>query len=523
MANERAFNITGPCIPAIHYMADTRAKLDEIISGYVGKGEYFTINCARQYGKTTTLELLHDRLKSRYTVLNMNFEGKEDYFASLAAFAEGFSLDISECLKRERARGAHIFEAEINTRLPLRELSNRVSRLCAESDKQIVLMIDEVDRAADNNVFLAFLGVLREKYIDRQTGKGATFHSVILAGVHDIKNIKMKLRPEDERGYNSPWNIAARFDVDMSLSDTEIASMLMEYEHDHKTGMNIDNVSKRLYYYTSGYPFLVSLLCKIISDERLCWTREGVDEACKRALKTGNTLFDDVIKNITNHKTFGILVESILLRGEEVPFEISDPDIDRGVMFGILTNKNGKASVSNSVFEAKILNYFVSTNKARSRINNYVADNRARFIDGGKLDMGAVLNRFSTFLRSEYRDEDGGFIEREGRLLFLSFLKPIINGIGHYVVEPETRGSRRMDVVVFFNGEEHIVELKIWRGEQAASDAYDQLAGYLISREQKRGYLLSFCDNKSAPREGGVFIHKGCEITEVIAAYRDTE
>ena len=45
---------------------------------------------------------------------------------------------------------------------------------------------------------------------------------------------------------------------------------------------------------------------------------------------------------------------------------------------------------------------------------------------------------------------------REGRLLFLSFLKPIINGMGHYVVEPETRGSRRMDIVVFYGSQTRV-------------------------------------------------------------------
>ena len=35
---------------------------------------------------------------------------------------------------------------------------------------------------------------------------------------------------------NSPWNIAADFDVDMSFSAEQIAAMLWEYETDHHTG-----------------------------------------------------------------------------------------------------------------------------------------------------------------------------------------------------------------------------------------------------------------------------------------------
>lgn len=62
---------------------------------------------------------------------------------------------------------------------------------------------------------------------------------MILAGVYDIKNLKRKLRPEEGHRYNSPWNIAADFSIEMSFSESEIAGMLQEYEIDHRTGMNI--------------------------------------------------------------------------------------------------------------------------------------------------------------------------------------------------------------------------------------------------------------------------------------------
>lgn len=49
---DRFFNVNGDCKPGQHYMVDIRAKLDEI-KKMVERGEYFTINRARQYGKTT--------------------------------------------------------------------------------------------------------------------------------------------------------------------------------------------------------------------------------------------------------------------------------------------------------------------------------------------------------------------------------------------------------------------------------------------------------------------------------------
>lgn len=35
--------------------------------------------------------------------------------------------------------------------------------------------------------------------------------------------------PDSEKKYNSPWNIAADFNVDLSFTPSEIATMLSEY------------------------------------------------------------------------------------------------------------------------------------------------------------------------------------------------------------------------------------------------------------------------------------------------------
>ena len=55
-------------------MVDITDKIDEIIRDYIECDEYFVINRARQYGKSTTLELLYSRLKKDYLVLDISFE-----------------------------------------------------------------------------------------------------------------------------------------------------------------------------------------------------------------------------------------------------------------------------------------------------------------------------------------------------------------------------------------------------------------------------------------------------------------
>ena len=56
----RYFNTTGICDPQKHYMVGLQQRLAEV-KALVDEGKYFTINRARQYGKTTTLHALAGR------------------------------------------------------------------------------------------------------------------------------------------------------------------------------------------------------------------------------------------------------------------------------------------------------------------------------------------------------------------------------------------------------------------------------------------------------------------------------
>ncbi|MDR1558964.1 MAG: ATP-binding protein [Clostridiales bacterium] len=518
----KKFNVTGLCNPKLHYMVDTSEKINIIIRSYINQGAYFTLNRARQYGKTTTLSFLERELEKDNIVIRMSFEGKSEYFASSEIFAGAIRKHIINSVKSKHKRLSMIWDTPVDQNFPMSYLQERITEFCESSDKNVVLMIDEVDHASDFDVFLDFLGMLREMYLARVDQNIPAFQSVILAGVHDIKNLKRRIRPREKHSYNSPWNIAAECEVDLSFSPSEIVTMLNSYENDHTTGMDANAVAERIFYYTNGYPYLVSSLCKIMDDASLNWSPKGVDKAEGRLLKKDNSLFDDVIKNIENIESFSNLVRQVILGDTSVTFEKRNPVIDLGVMYGILIEKNGKARISNIIFETVIYDYLISVSETRSLTVKY-AEEESTFIRNDKLDVDSILRKFAKFMRSEYRDRDSAFIERQGRLLFLSFLKPIINGTGHYAVEPETRGSRRMDIVVFFGGEEYVIELKIWRGEKAAERGYEQLIGYLESRGQTKGFMLSFTDNKKLPRSGKTFLFNGFEISETIVAYRDWE
>lgn len=75
-------------------------------------------------------------------------------------------------------------------------------------------------------------------------------------------------------------------------------------------------------------------------------------------------------------------------------------------------------------------------------------------------------------------------------------LRPIISGTGNYYVEARTRDFRRTDVIVDYKGEQFIIEMKIWYGDEYNSRGEQQLIDYLDYYHQNKGYLLIFNFNK---------------------------
>ncbi|MCD7761406.1 MAG: ATP-binding protein [Clostridiales bacterium] len=507
----RYFNVNGACNPNRHYMVDLTSRLQEI-RAMVDRGEYFTINRARQYGKTTTIRALEKFLQADYMVVSLDFQNIESAeFGTGSSFVHALTREINKKIRRmeEVPKGVEaqlaILADRTDQQVRMADLMECFSKWCEQAARPIVLIIDEVDTASNNQVFLDFLAQLRAAYLDRDTIP--TFQSVILAGVYDIRNIRRKLRPEEEHKTNSPWNIAADFLVDMSFSVSDIAGMLEEYEADHSTGMNVESMARLLYDYTSGYPYLVSRLCKLL-DERIsrterfsglsaAWTKGGLLEAVKLLVAEKNPLFESLLNKITDYPELRTVVYDLLFTGRAVPYSPWNRSIEVAEMFGFVRNEKGSAVISNRIFESILYNYFMSEEYITSKLYDAGLQEKNQFIAGGHLNVRRILEKFVETFDYLYGDRDEEFLEDTGRRYFLLFLKPIINGVGNSYVEAETRNRERMDVVIDYRGEQFIIEMKIWRGNTYHERGEEQLAAYLDYFHLKKGYMLSFNFNKN--------------------------
>ena len=106
----KEFNTEGTCIPEMHYMVDTSSKIEHITQ-LIDKGKYFTINRSRQYGKTTTMLALENKLKNRMQVISISFEGVgDDPFSTNSAFVRNF---IESCSDTFRFTGIEKEDADI--------------------------------------------------------------------------------------------------------------------------------------------------------------------------------------------------------------------------------------------------------------------------------------------------------------------------------------------------------------------------------------------------------------------------
>ena len=518
----KKFKTTGLCNPSKNYMVDITDRLNKI-KVLIDNGDYFTINRARQFGKTTTLAALERYLKDEYVVLRLDFQaiGTAD-FADEESFVRTLSLLIIRkaskmTLPSEIIDTFNDFVDREANKARLGELFLLFSKWCELSPRPIVFIIDEVDSASNNQVFLDFLAQLRIQYLEREDDEdNPAFQSVILAGVADINHIKGNIRNDNDSKVNSPWNISADFNIDMSLSANGIKGMLDEYEADHNTGMNTKLIADSIYEHTSGYPFLVSRICQIIDEQLVpdkfdslekAWTKQGFNEAIKILLSEKNSLFQSLTGKVTYYPDLKKSIRSILMEGTTLSYSALQESIFQMEMYGFIKNNHNTVAISNRIFETLLYNLFLSDEEIKSSaMFNEGTLAKNIFVEDGRLNMRLVIEHFIKTYTQIFGPLEDKFKEKDGREQFLLFLKPIINGTGNYYIEAQTRDQTRTDVVVDYLGQQDIIELKIWRGQKYNSDGEQQLVKYLEHFGLNVGYMLTFNFNKN--KEQGVKLVK---------------
>jgi hypothetical protein len=204
------------------------------------------------------------------------------------------------------------------------------------------------------------------------------------------------------------------------------------------------------------------------------------------------TLFDSLAKNLENNPDLYALITQIAINGARIPFTITNPVINLGHLYGIIVpSAQGHCQIHNRIFEQRIYAHLIAglLQKEYRGVNRFGGP---EFYSDAGLDVPLILQRFQAFMQEHYSNRNAQFLEREGRLLFLSYLRPIINGRGFDFKEPNVGDERRMDIVITYQNQRYVIELKIWRGPKKHAEGLQQLSDYLDNYGLTEGYLLIY-------------------------------
>ena len=370
----RKFNTRGLCNPKKHYMVDISETVEKI-KAMVDEGDYFCMKRPHQYGKTTTLAALCESMKYDYVVWKLDFQeighssflDEGEFCRSLSEFVLRTAEESDVEIPVSSAKGFRELAEKNPVNGRMYELFAIFSDWCKNSSKSVVLIIDEIDSATNHQVFWDFLARLRALYLQREEElKVYTFLSVILAGVTDVQSVREKMWSDSDHKRIIPWNISARFDIDMSLSEIGIKDMLDEYKADYHTGMNTAAMAFLLWKYTSGYPYLVSRLCQLMdeafhskSSVTMAWSNQGLDEAINIILADEyDPFFKIAMEEIKSLPQIKIQLYDYFMKGNVISWIPDDEEQKILSMHGFIVNKNHTMKIANNLIEMRLYQCF---------------------------------------------------------------------------------------------------------------------------------------------------------------------
>lgn len=168
-------------------------------------------------------------------------------------------------------------------------------------------------------------------------------------------------------------------------------------------------MSEEIYQYTSGYPVLVSTICKRIDEKIIgkenfenpskAWSHEGIEEAVKTILIDSVPLFESMIRHLNEYPRMKKMFQAILFQGSDFSYSPDTKEISLACMFGYAVNVEGKVRIANRIFETRLYNYFLSEEELSSTMGRMAQRDKSYFIQDGQLDMDITLKYLLTTLQ----------------------------------------------------------------------------------------------------------------------------
>ena len=501
----RRFNTEGPVRPDDHYGIPPLSRMDaEELLQLIHDKRYFVLHAPRQTGKTSALIALRDLLNSGaagdYRCVDVNVEpaqvARDDVGRGVRAILSG--LATSARLLGDDYPDS-IWPDVLERVGPEEALKELLTRWCLANPTPLVLLVDEIDSLVGDTL-LSVLRQLRAGYPRRPQGFP---QSVVLCGVRDIRDYRIKSSTGEVIAGGSPFNVAAK---SLRLGDfTEAEAAALMAQHTDETGQPFTDAARRaVWTQTRGQPWLVNALCagacfdsEAGRDRSRAIGVEDINTAREELILSRRTHLDQLAHKLEEERVRRV-VEPILAGGEA---EHSMRDLeyvrDLGLIDGGLPPR-----IANPIYAE------VVPRELGDILQSSLDVDDAWYVDAaGVVDLRKLLTAFATFYgehAEHWLRRFNEYGEAASQLILQAYLQRIVNGGGR--IEREYGlGRGRTDLLVLWPREpgqpsdlweRFVIECKVLRDtdrrslEGTIERGVEQTLGYMGRCGAEEGHLV---------------------------------
>ncbi|MBM3224758.1 MAG: ATP-binding protein [Candidatus Tectomicrobia bacterium] len=482
----RYFNTAGPCQPERHYFLPPERRLT-CVRSLIERHLFFVLHAPRQTGKTTLLNTLAYALngEGQYTALVIDVE-----FLQRTSDVEAGNLALLASIARESTVVLPAAEWAPDPtpwqQSPLRALHDYLRAWSIQCPKPVVLFLDEIDSLRDD----LLISVLRQLRMGYSARPAPFIASLALVGLRDVRDYRANIHAEqDTLGSASPFNIKSDSLTLRNFTASEVHELYAQ--HTAATGQVFQPAALDLIYaLTRGQPWLVNALARQMVEVEVPEATQAITpahvEAAREALILRRDTHLDSLAECLREARVRRVIEPILA-GSTMAMDTLDDDLVYVRDLGLIETTPHLA-IANPIYTEVIPRSLTSIMQA-----NITHEGVWYTRQDGSLDMLALLRAFQTFFaeHSEAWLQRFAYQEAGPHLILMVFLQRVINHGGRIQREFAV-GSGRADVLVEWQQQRYVLELKLWRSERTIPQGIAQLSRYVQRLGEREGYLVVF-------------------------------
>ncbi len=479
--------------------------MDELLR-LVRDKQYFVLHAPRQTGKTSALIALRDLLNSGeagdFRCVDVNVEvgqvARDDTARGIRAIL-GSLADSATLLGDDFPAG--VWLRVLEEMGPENALKGLLTRWCLANPTPLVLLVDEIDSLVGDTL-LSVLRQLRAGYPQRPQGFP---QSVLLCGVRDIRDYRIRASTGEVVAGGSPFNVAAK---SLRLGDfTEKETCDLMQQHVDETKQPITPAARKaIWEQTRGQPWLVNALCagacfdnKAGRDRSRPIDVDDIRAAREELILARRTHLDQLAHKLEEERVRRV-VEPILSGGEG-QHQVRDLEYVRDLG---LIDSGHPPRIANPIYAEVVpreLGYMLQSS---------LDQQPAWYVDdAGALDLGKLLTAFATFYgehAEHWLRRFENYPEAAPQLILQAYLQRVVNSGGR--IEREYGlGRGRTDLLVLWPRQpgqpydlwqRFVIECKVLRDshhkslEGTIERGVEQTLGYMEACKAEEGHLVVF-------------------------------